>query len=495
MSKENSNLKIALSARSKERRSGLREKRRVSRSRPSRNDVLPKVTLETRKLAELRLPKRRPRKLTEAHIGEVRDAVAALGFCVPIIVSPDGEVIDGAARFEAARQLGLDQVPCVITAHLDTDELRLLRYAVNRLGEKGSWDLDVMRLEFDELIALDFDLEIAGFEPQEVDIILVDEVGDTASEEPVGDLTDKPSSPVTRLGDVWRLGDHIVACGDARDKKLLAELMNENARLILSDPPFNVPIKGHVSGLGKKVHAEFAMASGEMTDMEFEAFLRQSIEAAADHLMDGGLALLFMDWRGIETLLRAGREEGLNLLNIIVWAKSNGGMGSLWRSAHELIAAFKKGSASHLNNVELGAHGRWRSNVWEYPGATSQGSDARAGLQMHPTVKPVALLEDALLDITARGEIVLDTFLGSGSTLIAAENVGRRCRGVELDPAYMDVILQRWLDRVGSAPILIETGETIDVVRERRLEGATSAAEEPACQAPAPPNEHSKSVQ
>lgn len=470
MRRTSTEFKPALGQKSKNRRSALCERPYADRHRSQRNDILPKLKLEVRSVDDLKRPVRRVRRASKAHVAEVREAIATLGFCKPMIVGADGVVVDGLAQLEAARELGLKQVPCIVVSHLKPEELKLLRLALNRLGEKGEWDLEELRLEIAELVEFEIDVEIAGFEPQEVDIILLNEVAEEPEQSPSLDTPPlPPECPVSQPGDFWRLGDHLIACGDARDRALLANLMTEPARLILSDPPFNVRIKDNVSGLGAKTHDEFVMASGEMTEAEFEAFLRAFINASSEHLMEGGLALIFMDWRGIETLLRAGREEGLSLLNIIVWAKSNGGMGSLWRSAHELIAAFKKGSAPHLNNVELGVHGRWRSNVWEASGASSAGSDARAGLHLHPTVKPVALLEDAILDVTARGEIVLDSFLGSGSTLIAAEKAGRRCRGVELDPSYVDVILLRWINHGGSAPVLIETGEPFNIVRERRM--------------------------
>ncbi len=479
--KSKPSLKTALTERSKERRTVERRSARADRRRTPRNDLLPKLVLETRPIDQLKLPERRVRRRSKEHIAEVREAMAALGVCYPIIISKDGEVIDGATRLESAKDLGLQEAPCIVVSHLTEEELRLLRLAVNRLGEKGEWDFDALRLEVQDLVEIDVNVEIAGFAAEEIDIILLDETpGDASEGGSPDDAPMPPEDPISRTGDIWRLGEHIVACGDARDPALYEILMTEEARLILSDPPFNVPIKGHVSGLGKKTHDEFVMASGEMSAAEFEKFLSEFIQASTSKLMDGGLALLFMDWRGIETLLRAGQKSKLALLNLIVWSKTNAGMGSLWRSAHELVGAFKKGNAPHLNNVDLGSHGRWRSNVWEYAGASAVGSDARDGLAMHPTVKPVAMLEDAILDVTARSEIVLDPFLGSGSTLIAAERVGRRCRGIELDPAYVDVVLQRWIDCGGDDPDLVETGEPVSKVRERRTaQSPVTELEEP----------------
>jgi DNA modification methylase len=249
------------------------------------------------------------------------------------------------------------------------------------------------------------------------------------------------------------------------------------ACLILTDEPYNVPISGHVTG-GQ--HREFAMASGEMSDAEFLAFNEAWMAAVLPGLCDGGIFCTFIDWRGLPTVHLAAVKVGLVPQNLIVWAKTNAGMGSLYRSQHELLPLFKNGSAPHTNNVELGKRGRWRSNVWTYPGASSLGSDARRGLKDHPPVKPTAMLEDALLDLTNRGDIVIDPFLGSGSTLIAADKTGRVCRGVELDPLYVDVIVRRYEAATGAPAVLVETGETFEALAARRaLEPGAGLGSEP----------------
>jgi DNA modification methylase len=242
-----------------------------------------------------------------------------------------------------------------------------------------------------------------------------------------------------------------------------------SARLVLTDEPYNVKIAGNVTGGG---HREFAMASGEMTDAEFLFFNDAWMAAVLPYLCDGGVFGSFIDWRGSPTVHSAATKLGLVPLNLIVWAKTNAGMGSLYRSQHELLPLFKKGTASHVNNVELGKRGRWRSNVWTYPGASSLGSDARRGLKDHPTVKPTAMLEDALLDLSNRSEIIVDPFLGSGSTLIAADKTGRVCRGVELDPLYVDVIVRRYEAATGNPAVLVDTGEALDLLAARRAREA-----------------------
>ena len=428
-----------------------------------RNDPLPALHLVHLPIDDLRMPARAVRKLDPAHIDEVAGSISALGFCVPVLIGKDNHILDGGARIQAARLLGLGYAPCLRIDHLTDDEQRLLRLAVNRLGEKGQWNLDELKIEFEELILAGAPIEITGFELQEIDQIVL---GGEGVEQ--GPLAPTPGAiAVAHPGDVFQLGVHRVVCGSATDPETFRRLMDggELSRLILTDEPYNVKISGHVTG---GAHREFAMASGEMSDAEFLGFNEGWMAAVLPYLCDGGVCGTFIDWRGYPTVLAAASKLRLLPLNLIVWAKTNAGMGSLYRSQHELLPLFKKGSASHVNNVELGKKGRWRSNVWTYPGASSLGSDARRGLQDHPTVKPTAMLEDALLDLTNRGDFVLDPFLGSGSTLIAAENTGRICRGVELDPLYVDVIVRRYEAASGTAAVLVETGETFQELEQRR---------------------------
>ena len=306
---------------------------------------------------------------------------------------------------------------------------------------------------------------MSGFTPDEVDQIVLGEADEAVEQGPLAPEADAVA--VARLGDVFELGPHRLVCGSATDPETLRRMMQGDApaRLVLTDEPYNVPIAGHVTG-GR--HREFAMASGEMTDAEFFAFNEKWMSAVLPCLCDGGVCGTFIDWRGLPTVHSAAAKVGLLPLNLIVWAKTNAGMGSLYRSQHELLPLFKNGSAPHVNNVELGKRGRWRSNVWTYPGASSLGSDARRGLKDHPTVKPTAMLEDALLDLTNRSDIVIDPFLGSGSTLIAADKTGRVCRGVELDPLYVDVIVRRYQAATGEPAVLVETGETFEDLTARR---------------------------
>jgi DNA modification methylase len=341
---------------------------------------------------------------------------------------------------------------------------------LNRLGEKGEWNFDELKVEFEELIELEASVEVSGFTLDEIDNIRLDDGLNAIERGPLAPETG--AKAVAKLGDIYQLERNRVMCGSAIDSSVLSRLMQapeseaaREARLVFTDQPYNVPIKGHVTG---GAHREFVMASGEMTPEEFLAFNFAWMEAALPFLADGGVLGTFIDWRGQPAVHAAAVKLGLAPLNLIVWNKPNAGMGNLYRSKHELLPFFKKGQEPHINNVNLGKRGRWRSNVWDYPGASSFGSDARRGLQDHPTVKPTAMLKDALLDLTHRDEIVIDPFLGSGSTLIAAEETGRICCGVELDPLYVDVIIRRFESANGVAAVLVETGETFAEVAARR---------------------------
>lgn len=453
-------LEHQLKGKSRSRRENLvRLAKLPGSSHATRNDSLPRLELVNIGLDELHVPARKVRKHDPAHMREVAASIRTLGFCVPVLVGKDNLVLDGEIRVEAAKLLGLTAVPCILVEHLTDVEQRTLRLAVNRLSEKGRWDLGELRIEFKELILTDAPIEFSGFSLDEIDQIVLGDEAETAEQ---GPLAPEPEAiAVARPGDMFRLGAHRVICGDATDPAVLARLMSSDppARLILTDEPYNVPIAGNVTGTA---HREFPMASGEMSDAEFLTFNNNWMSAALPFLCDGGVFGTFIDWRGYPTIFAAASKLALNPLNLIVWAKTNAGMGSLYRSQHELLPLFKKGDAPHVNNVELGKKGRWRSNVWTYPGASSLGSDARRGLEDHPTVKPAIMLADAVLDLTNRGDIVIDPFLGSGSTLIAAERTGRSCRGIELDPLYIDVILRRYQTETGHSAILEETGGTFE---------------------------------
>jgi DNA modification methylase len=458
-------LREGFKAKGRYRRESAKRRAEASMGFPHRrNDVLPSLRIELCALSSLRLRERRLRKADAAHIREVANSISAFGFNVPLLVGANSIVIDGEIRLEAARLLGLPTAPCIRVDHLNEQEQRLLRLAINRLGEKGSWDIAELELEFKELIIAEAPLELSGFGSDEIDQIIIGS-GDQNSE--IGPLAPARGAKATaQIGDVFRLGPHRLVCGDATDEAVVASLMlGQIAQLVLTDEPFNVSIGGHVTGGD---HREFVMASGEMTDAQFLNFNRRWIGAVLPHLADGGVFGTFIDWRGLPIVHAAAIELGLFPINLVVWTKTNAGMGSLYRSQHELLPLFKKGTAPHVNNVSLGKRGRYRSNVWTYPGASSLGSDARKGLEEHPTVKPTAMLEDALIDLSNRNEIVLEPFGGSGSTLIACQNTGRICRCIELDPIYVDVIVKRFESAAGATARFEGTDETFAELTRRR---------------------------
>lgn len=462
-------LKGQLKAGSRARREELAAMAALERAAGSkRNDLLPLSTLEYVPLDQLKLPVRNIRGRSAPHITRVRQSMLTLGAATPAIVTHAYEVVDGATRLAAAGELGLDAYPCfVLPASYTPDEIRLLRLTLNRTQELGQFALPELKLELQELRAIGAPLEVTSFTIPEIDQLCLDDV---EIEVDVGPLEpDRSRVSVVRLGDIFELGPHRIVCGDARDPDVLAQLFegDDQAALLLTDVPYNLRVAGLVTSGD---HAEFAMASGEMSRDEFVQFNADWMVAAEAHVRNGGLLASFIDFRSVEILLAQGRTMGLALLNMIVWAKTNGGQGSLWRSQHELLPVFKKGAAPHTNNVELGRHGRWRSNVWNYPGASSLGSDAREGLKAHPTVKPTTLLEDALLDVTRPDEIVLDVFLGSGSLLMAAEATQRRCRAVEIEPHYVEVALRRWMTATGRMPTLASSGETFEALSHRRAQ-------------------------
>jgi DNA modification methylase len=417
-------------------------------SKPVFNPV-PALKVETLALDLLKLDPQNPRIHRPAHVKQIAESIRATGYNAPILIDRDGVVVSGNGRVKACKLLGMETVPVIRLEHLTPAQARAFAIAENRLVEAGEWDRKILGNHFKVLseLDLDFALEMTGFSTTEIDLLIEDLDLDGSKTDPDDEPLDAGSRPISRLGDIWTLGHHRIACGDALSGDTYKALMNgSDADVVFTDPPYNVRIRGHVVAKGRKRHREFAMASGEMSDAEFATFLTQAAQQMAAHSRDGSVHFLCIDWRHLFTLISAGRAAYDDLLNICVWTKNNGGMGSLYRSAHEMVVVFRKGRTSHRNNVELGRHGRNRTNVWSYPGANSfvRSSDEGDLLAQHPTPKPVQMVADALLDVSGRGDIVLDPFLGSGSTLIAAERVGRRCYGIDLDPSYVDLSIRRW---------------------------------------------------
>jgi DNA methylase len=393
---------------------------------------------------------------------QVRKLAASLdrfGFVLPILIDPEGRVVAGWGLVLAARQLRLSEVPAVSLTDLSEAELRVLRLALNRITHDATWDREALALEFSEILELapQIDLEVSGFEMGEIDILLDGRGGDQEDELPP---IDAGTTPVSRAGDLWVLGEHHLLCGDALQAESYARVLGaDKADMMFADPPYNVPVEGHVSGLGAVKHADFVMASGELSSAEFESFLRTSLGHAASRSINGSVHYVCMDWRHQREIIAAGGEIYSSLLNLCVWDKSNAGMGSLYRSKHEFIYVFKLGRRPHVNNVALGRYGRHRTNVWDYVSQNALNGTVKGKLGLHPTVKPVALIADAIRDCSNRGGLILDPFGGAGTTLIAAERTGRRARVIEINPIFVDVSIERWQRLTGGTALHAESGQ------------------------------------
>jgi len=410
-----------------------------------------------------------PRLHTDRQIQQIARSIKSFGFNVPILADRLRRVVAGHGRLLAARLLGLEEVPVIQLESLTEPQARAFALADNRMTDQSQWSDQLLSEVFRDLSALElnFSLEDTGFTMGEIDFrIEGSSTSPAGHSDPADQLPEHSNQPaVSKRGCLWILGRHRLLCGDACDAASYDALMQGNlAQLVFTDPPYNVPVQGHVSGKGRIKHREFVKASGELTFGQFVHFLAGVMHLLARHSGDGSLHFQCMDWRHSSEILAAGNQAYTELKNICVWVKDNAGMGSLYRSQHELVFVFKSGRGPHRNNVELGVHGRNRSNVWKYPSPSSFGRQSEEGqlLALHPTVKPVAMIADAILDASARGDVVLDPFLGSGSTLVAAERVGRICYGIEIDPLYADTAIRRWQRYTGEAAVHAVSGRRFD---------------------------------
>jgi DNA modification methylase len=404
---------------------------------------------------------------TKRQIHQIADSIKAFGFTNPVLIDNHNTIIAGHGRVAGAKLLGITEVPTILLENLSPDQIRAYVIADNRLAEKAGWDSSILAIELQHLLSIetDFDITVTGFEIPEIDLLLAP-ADDKPDPDDVFEVVDTPQA-VTQPGDLWQLGRHRILCGNALEKDSYSRLLGgKRAAVVFTDPPYNVAIDGNVSGKGSIRHREFQMASGEMGEFEFVSFLTTGLRLLMRYSASGSVHFVCMDWRHMGELLSAGRGVYESLLNVCVWVKNNGGMGSLYRSRHELVFVFRNGKAQHKNNVQLGRYGRNRTNIWEYPGINTLSKSGDEGnlLALHPTVKPVALIADALLDCSARGDIVLDAFLGSGSTVIAAERTGRCCYGIELDPLYVDTAIKRWQRYTGDHAIHAVCGKRFDDV-------------------------------
>ena len=406
----------------------------------------PKIEMIT--VGDLRPWAKNARTHSKKQIRQIEQSIREFGFTNPVLIDRENTILAGHGRVEAAMLIGMGEVPCIRLEGMTPEQKRAYVLADNKLALNAGWDEELLAQELQALldVDLDFDVEITGFSVAEIDSLVEgaapEEPGDPA-DDVLPELDEGPAR--CRLGDIWQLGHHRLICGDALDPDVVAALMDgQTARMVFTDPPYNVPIDGHVGGSGKTKHREFAMASGEMTTEQFTEFLASSFRNLCRYSCDGSIHFVCMDWRHMTEVMAAQSGIYTELKNLITWVKDNGGMGTFYRSRHELIFAFKNGDAPHINTFELGQHGRYRTNVWQYKGVNTLKAGRMDELGLHPTVKPVQMIADAIKDVSGRGDIVLDLFGGSGSTLIAAHKTGRRAYLCELDPVYCDRIIRRW---------------------------------------------------
>ncbi|GGJ17405.1 site-specific DNA-methyltransferase [Neoroseomonas lacus] len=451
--------------------------RRPQTAEPTTPPQIPQVLAAAvywRPIETLTPAPRNARTHPEGQLQRLISAIKAFGFTSPILVDEAANVLAGHGRLEAARRLGMAQVPTLQINGLTPAQRRAYVVADNRLAELAGWDRTAPAVELSELVDLGFEIELTGFGMAETDLLILDAEPGEDVEPPIPEPEAGPA--VSTPGDLWRLGEkHRLFCGSALEGasyRLLFE--GETAQMVFTDPPYNVPIAGHVSGLGKAQHREFAMASGEMTPPEFTKFLDQAFELFSRHSERASTHFICMDWRHSRELLDAARGRYLTR-NVCVWAKDNAGMGSLYRSQHEFVWIFQNGPGRTINNVQLGVSGRHRTNIWRYPGMNSMRPGRDQQLAMHPTVKPVAMVADAILDCSNRRGIVLDPFAGSGTTILAAERTGRRSFAIEIHPAYVDLAVRRWQDLTGDSAVFAGDGRTFAEVATARLDQAGKA--------------------
>ena len=424
-------------------------------------------TIVERPIASLKPGPHNARTHSKKQIGQIKRSIERFGFTAPALISDEGEIVCGHGRVAAAKDLGWLSVPTIALSHLSTEDRRAYMLADNKLALNAGWDTELLAIEFQALVEMEFDLGLTGFDQTEIDIVI--EGANASDPDGCDDAWDAipalPDQAVSQPGQSWQLGRHRLLCGDAQQVGDVERLMNgEKASIAFLDPPYNVRIAGHVSS--NEHSREFAFASGEMTGDQFTEFLAVTLGHVANQLADGAIAFVCMDWRHMGELITAGKRVFTELKNVVVWNKGSGGQGAFYRSQHELIFVFKNGTAPHINNFGLGEGGRSRSNLWTYRGLASFGHHRQESLAIHPTVKPLALVADALHDCSKRGDVVVDTFGGSGTTLIAAEKTGRKARLMEYDPLYCDTIISRWQHYTGKQATLVETGETFE---ERKL--------------------------
>lgn len=429
--------------------------------------------LEHRRLDAVKLPAKSVRKHKPAEMKKLRASLQEYGMVTPIVIDADGKIIDGVGRYNAARDLGMQEIPVAVApTGLTKAQLAALSLGLNRLPQGTTWDEAVLLDVLHEVTSADLPAELTGFDDIEIDRILTPRTTDL--DEDVVEETVTERQPVSVAYDIWGIGEHRLYHGDARDPTLYAHAFEkEKAALVVADPPYNIPIDGGISARGAVKHPDFVEGSGELTDDEYEALIGEVMALCTSWSNDGALHYFFIDWRHVGQLDRVGRKVYPRLVHIVVWAKSNWGVGDFYRHQHELVLVFKSGDAPHVNNVARGRSGRSRSDLWQYDGATSFSKTRKQNLADHPTVKPLAMIEDLIQDASNPGDLVFDPFAGSGTTLIAAHRKKRRAVIVEMDGRYVDAALRRFMRVLKIEPIQLKTGKTFsEIAAERAVPSA-----------------------
>ena len=428
-------------------------------------------------ISQLRPNPRNARTHSKGQLRKIAASIRKFGFLNPVIVEEDNMVLAGHGRLEAARLEGLVQIPTVCFSHLTTAQKRAYLIADNKIAQEAGWDREILAIELGELIELlpaeGFDVSVTGFETSEIDLLLADMTA--SSNEPQEAIPSPPVNPVTKQGDLWQLGRHRLLCGDAQQPNQVTRLMSgASAAAVFCDPPYNLRVSS-IGGRGRVRHPEFAFGSGEMQPQQFRRFLSRVLTNGIRVSAAGAVHFICIDWRHVTDLISVGRKIYGDMLNLVVWNKTNAGQGAFYRSQHELIGVFRVGEHSHRNNVELGRFGRNRSNVWTYAGVNTFGRGRMEALAVHPTVKPTALVADALLDCTTRGDAVLDQCAGSGTIFLAAEKVGRVAYGQEIEPRYVDVAIQRWQELTKLEATLDGDGRSFEEIKQTRVNSKDSS--------------------
>lgn len=423
--------------------------------------------IEMMRTSDLKPNPKNPRTHSDKQIQLVASSISRFGFIIPIIIDDQSRIAAGHARWLAAKLLGLAEVPAIKVSFLSETDRRAFALAENRLAELGGWDQELLTEELNWLFDNDYDIDITGFTLADMDFSIGS--AGLATDPELVELPDPNAAAISQPGDLWIIGPHRLYCGNSLEASSYEALLgSDRANMVFADSPYNVRIGGHVSGLGSVKHREFEFASGEMSQAEFTQFLRAAFRNCVLFSESGSIHYQCMDHRHQREMLDAADGVYSEYKQLIVWKKSNAGMGAFYRSQHELIYVFKSGKGKHTNNFGLGETGRYRTNVWEYAGANTFRKGRDKDLADHPTVKPTALVMDAILDCSNRGDLVLDPFSGSGTTLIAAHKTGRRGAAIELDPLYVDTSIRRLCDASGMVAMHAD-GRTFDEVAADRI--------------------------